>query len=182
MSRFGQEIRSSLENGGPTVHYGERKHDQVPDLLADPVAAVFFLKEPVEPLAADVCLDVARIKALARPLQGVGVEIGCKDLKVRRCLAVFCGLLEQDREGIGFFAGGAADGPDTNDVVSPLTTKEARISSLASLSKTSGSRKKCVTVISRSSPSARTSSLWSRRYSSLASCASSETPVPPAGP
>ena len=74
----GQEIQLRKGRIGQDVMRG--KHDQIPNLLLDPVIAVFLGKEPLQALRGEVTGDADRIEAGARRFNGPAVQVRRKNL------------------------------------------------------------------------------------------------------
>ena len=106
------------------VEFGERRvHDDVlrrkdhhlPDRLGHLVAVLHLDEVLAQPLRRQVRGDVGREYTGAGFLDGLPVQVGREDLE--RVVAGWLGLLqhlfEEDGQGIGFLAGGAAGDPDS---------------------------------------------------------------------
>ncbi len=88
--------------------------DELPHLPRDLIALVGPQEEAVQALRRDVELDVERVHGGPGAHEGVLVDVGREYLDLVGARA-FAEILEQDdRQGIGLFAGGAAGDPHAN--------------------------------------------------------------------
>ena len=90
---------------------------EVAHILADAVMFQLAHEEALEPFFGHICLDRPRVPSLARGRQRPLVEIAGEDLDIRVGPAPLGFLEQQDRDRVGFFAGGAADRPDADRLV-----------------------------------------------------------------
>ncbi len=105
----GEKIQLCKRSIGQDVM--RRKHHQIPDLLLNPITAVFLGKEPLQALRGDVPCDADRVEADARHLNGPAVEIRCKNLDNEAELLLREVFTDEDGERIGFLSGGTAGDP-----------------------------------------------------------------------
>ena len=91
------------------------QHD-VAQFARHAIMVAFAGKEAPQPFFRHVGFDGDRITTLPCDRQSALVEIGSKDLKPAPDLMTARLLKQQDRNRIGFLAGGAAGDPDANRV------------------------------------------------------------------
>ena len=106
-------------------HVVPREDAQIADAFADLVMAVDADEESAEPLGRDVDLDVVDVDPGPGPLEGRVVDVGGEDLDghvIGRAGEI---LQKADRDGIDFFAGGAAGHPDADRLI-PGPARENR--------------------------------------------------------
>ncbi len=86
-----------------------REDHKLAQLLPDPVAAMFLLEEPLQPLRTYVRRDFSRVEALARLFQRPAVKVSSEHLDAGRGFLSFRLFHQQHRQAVRFFPGGAAD-------------------------------------------------------------------------
>ena len=126
---------------------------RVADALLDAVGGAFrFLGEEAgQAFRRDVGGDAGRVRAGAGLLDGLAVDVGAEGLHPETVPQRLHLLLEQDGDGVGLLAGGAAGHPDADDrTVGPCPRRAAECRALWRAAHASGSRKKLVTPIRRS--------------------------------
>ena len=88
--QLGTEVDQQIATG-ENVQLGEwRVHDHVlrgehhhlADFLADPVTIAVFDEKPLQALRRHIGNDVGRIEGLARPGDGIRIEVGGEDLQL----------------------------------------------------------------------------------------------------
>ena len=126
------------------VQLGERRiHDQIlrrendhfPNLFTDPVAMLFFCKEPAEPLRRDIGGHVLVEKSLPGFINRIPIQIGGENLnrELASGLHRLRRFLEHDGQGVGFLTGGAAGHPRPHGLAGRPTLKQRGEGLLAQL-------------------------------------------------
>src|ERR1039458_9780681 len=135
------------------------KDQQVADAFVDAIGAAAGLgrEEPGQPLRREVGGDAGRIEAGAGRGNRLTVNVGGEDLHRETLLHRHLTLGQQDGDGIGFLAGGAAWRPDANHGACGLAGKELRDDLFLERLKGLRIAEKLVTPINRSQNSASTS-------------------------
>ena len=105
----GQEIQ--LRKGRIGQDVMRCKHHQIPNLLLDPVTAVFLGKEPLQALRCDVAGDADRVEADARRFNGPVVQVRRENLHDEAELLLRQVFTDEDGERIGFLSGRTAGNP-----------------------------------------------------------------------
>ena len=105
----GQEVQ--LRKGGIGQDVMSRKHDQIPNLLLNPVTAVFPGKEPLQARRGEVLGDADRVEAGACLVNGPAVQVRGENLERETELLLRQILPKQDGERIGLLSGGTAGNP-----------------------------------------------------------------------
>ncbi len=92
------------------------------------IAALHLDEEAVQPLRRNVGGDVGREHALARLLDGLLIQIGGEDLQgdVFGRFEFFQRLFEEDRQGIGFLAGGTGGYPRPQRLIRSAPSQQRR--------------------------------------------------------
>ena len=103
-----------LAEGRIRKHVVRRKDDHLSDALGDEVLVVFLDEVLGKPCRRHVIGNAFREDALARLLYGLAVHVRGKDLDVAVGLGLLEHFLEEDGQGIGFLARGAAGTPDAD--------------------------------------------------------------------
>jgi hypothetical protein len=103
---------------GRVFHHVVRREDhrlahRAGDLVAVPLAH----EEARQPLGRDVGADAVRVAGRGGELDGVAVDVGREDLQVEPAAERLDLLVEEDGDGEGLLAGGAARDPDAERVV-----------------------------------------------------------------
>ena len=93
------------------------KNDHPAHFLADLVLIVLLDEEFGQPVRGDVVDDVLRKQPAARLFDGPAVHVGGKDLDIPADLHLLHHFPEQDGDGIGLLAGGAACAPYTDGFI-----------------------------------------------------------------
>jgi hypothetical protein len=110
-----------------------RKNDHLPYLPVDPVTRFLANEEERQPLRRNVSRNVVRIEALARPGNGLVVDISGIDLQgitVLRPDFIQC-LLENDGQRIGLLAGGAGRYPGAQRSTARMARHQPREAGVA---------------------------------------------------
>ena len=109
------EIELAERRIGEHVVSGEDDH--AADLLGDLVLVAALDEKFRQPVGGDVVDDVFRENAATGLLDGAAVDVGGEDLDIALEIELLHGLAEEDGDGIGFLAGGAAGAPDADGLV-----------------------------------------------------------------
>ncbi len=105
----GQEVQ--LRKGGIGQDVMRGKHDQIPNLLLDPVTAVFLGKEPLQARRGEVPGDADRVEAGACRFNGPVVQVRGENLQGEAELPLRQVFSNENCERIGLLSGGTAGNP-----------------------------------------------------------------------
>ena len=146
------------ENGGSRITLCGEKMQRSRTSLRDDEAAAVGDEEALPPLRRDTVQQCCRVAAGARDGERPLIDVGGEDLHARRPRSLVHVLAQQDRRCENTSSPVAQPGTQTRTVSSaPRPSNSFGITCSASASKASASRKKLVTLISRSRNSAATS-------------------------
>ena len=155
MKRLRQLIRSSRENGGSREQVLLREDDRVAQLLGHPIAVLALDEESRQALGRDVGGDPLGVDAGARRLECLGIDVRGEHLQGDGSCPPLDLLEQRHRDRVRFLAGRAGGHPDAERTLRRPSRRPARrITCSCRLCHAAGSRKKLVTLISRSLNSA----------------------------
>ena len=114
------------------------------------VGVVLLDEEACQALGAHVLRNALGVAAAARGLQRLRINVGGKHLDARHAREAVHVLAQEDGERVGFFPGGAAGHAHAHLVGGALAREQLGQHVRSRAAKASGSRKKCVTPMSKS--------------------------------